>query len=70
MILLYVLNICRHESKLLIKTASKQPLDSLWTTNILISFTITGYIYLYQSSDNFGCAIFLPYTANTLTIRV
>jgi len=45
MILLYVHNICQHESKVLIKTASTQLLDSLWTTYFLFSFTITGYIF-------------------------
>jgi len=42
MILLYVLSIIQHESKLFIKAASKQLLDSLWTTNFIIIFTITG----------------------------
>jgi len=40
MILLYVHNICQHESKVLIKTASTQLLDSLWTTYFLFSFTM------------------------------
>jgi len=79
MILLYVLNICYYEPKLIIKTASKQLLDSLWTTNFIIRSS--GYIFpqhnrtcsskIYISiSKKFGCAIFLSYTANTLNIRL